>query len=315
MESSVISLNEETEKARAKAEEIIRKYLPEESIVPGRIVSAMNYSVLAGGKRVRPILILKSYELYGGTDMSLAGPFAAAIEMIHTSSLVHDDLPAIDNDEYRRGRKTTHAVYGPAIGVLAGDTLMNYAYETVMHAYSSAALPDSDVPADAERDRRVIRALQILLAKTGISGMLGGQSLDVENEKNGVLSVTKETLDYIYLHKTAALLEAPLMIGAVLGGAPEGDVKLLEQAGRKAGLAFQIRDDVLDVTKTTEEIGKPAGSDEANGKTTYVTLMGTEGAAKEAERLTGEALGLIGRLPGNTDFLREYLGALARREH
>ena len=164
-----------------------------------------------------------------------------------------------------------------------------------------------------ERTARVASALRILMQKTGMYGMLGGQSLDVENEKNNVLSIDRDTLDFIYLHKTAALIEAPLMIGALLAGAPETDVRTLEQVGRRAGLAFQIRDDVLDATETTEEIGKPAGSDEKNGKTTYVTLFGADGAAAEAERLTEEASAMMDSLPAAGGFLREYLIRLASR--
>lgn len=325
-----MNYDEELKKAQETAEKLIRRYLPDEKSTPGRLAEAMNYSVLAGGKRVRPVLMLKTYEMYGGTDMGLIGPFAAAVEMIHTSSLVHDDLPDIDGDLYRRGRKTTHAEFGPALGVLAGDALMNWAYETAVLAYDGGARSGrTESAGGAETDQtgavrgnrecgdargeRVTRALRVLLTRTGICGMLGGQSVDVENEKNGTLQFPKETLDYIYLHKTAALIEAPLMIGAILGGASEKDTEVLEQVGRKAGLAFQIRDDVLDVTKTTEEIGKPAGSDEKNGKTTYVTLFGVSGADREAQRLTDEAEALLEGLSPDVHFLREYLDRLAKR--
>ena len=322
-----MNFEDELKTAQATAEKLIRRYLPDEKTTPGRLAEAMRYSVLAGGKRVRPILLLQSYAMYGGCDDTLAGPFAAAIEMIHTSSLIHDDLPDIDNDDWRRGRKTTHAVYGPALGILSGDALLNYAYETAMKALdepndagpqkSSDEHDDTDLQTGSdkyrERTARAASALRILMQKTGMYGMLGGQSLDVENEKNNVLSIDRDTLDFIYLHKTAALIEAPLMIGAVLAGAPETDVRTLEQVGRRAGLAFQIRDDVLDATETTEEIGKPAGSDEKNGKTTYVTLFGADGAAAEAERLTEEASAMMDSLPAAGGFLREYLIRLASR--
>lgn len=322
-----MTFDDELRKAQEQAEQTVERYLPEIKASPGRLAEAMRYSVLAGGKRVRPILLLQSYALYGGCDDTLAGPFAAAIEMIHTSSLIHDDLPDIDNDDWRRGRKTTHAVYGPALGILSGDALLNYAYETAMRALdepndagpqkSSDEHDDTDLQTGSdkyrERTARAASALRILMQKTGMYGMLGGQSLDVENEKNNVLSIDRDTLDFIYLHKTAALIEAPLMIGAVLAGAPETDVRTLEQVGRRAGLAFQIRDDVLDATETTEEIGKPAGSDEKNGKTTYVTLFGADGAAAEAERLTEEASAMMDSLPAAGGFLREYLIRLASR--
>ena len=318
---------DELRKSQEQAEQTVERYLPEIKASPGRLAEAMRYSVLAGGKRVRPILLLQSYAMYGGCDDTLAGPFAAAIEMIHTSSLIHDDLPDIDNDDWRRGRKTTHAVYGPALGILSGDALLNYAYETAMKALdepndagpqkSSDEHDDTDLQTGSdkyrERTARAASALRILMQKTGMYGMLGGQSLDVENEKNNVLSIDRDTLDFIYLHKTAALIEAPLMIGAVLAGAPETDVRTLEQVGRRAGLAFQIRDDVLDATETTEEIGKPAGSDEKNGKTTYVTLFGADGAAAEAERLTEEASAMMDSFPAAGGFLREYLIRLASR--
>lgn len=302
-----MDFEEELQRTQKRAEDMIRRYLPEKTGTPGRLAEAMDYSVLAGGKRVRPVLLLRSYAMYGGDDDSLAGPFAAAIEMIHTSSLIHDDLPDIDNDDYRRGRKTTHAVYGPALGILSGDALLNYAYETAIKAL------DAGSASEALRTEHVASALRILMNKTGMYGMLGGQSVDVENEKNNVLSFDRETLDYIYLHKTAALIEAPLMIGGVLAGAPERDVDTLEQIGRRTGLAFQIRDDVLDATETTEEIGKPAGSDEKNGKTTYVTLFGVDGATEEAGRLTEEAAALMDGLPDDSGFLREYLMRLAAR--
>ncbi|MDY6286625.1 MAG: polyprenyl synthetase family protein [Lachnospiraceae bacterium] len=322
-----MAFDDELRKAQEQAEQTVERYLPEIKASPGRLAEAMRYSILAGGKRVRPILLLQSYAMYGGCDDTLAGPFAAAIEMIHTSSLIHDDLPDIDNDDWRRGRKTTHAVYGPALGILSGDALLNYAYETAMKALdepndagpqkSSDEHDDTDLQTGSdkyrERTARVASALRILMQKTGMYGMLGGQSLDVENEKNNVLSIDRDTLDFIYLHKTAALIEAPLMIGAVLAGAPETDVRTLEQVGRRAGLAFQIRDDVLDATETTEEIGKPAGSDEKNGKTTYVTLFGADGAAAEAERLTEEASAMMDSLPAAGGFLREYLIRLASR--
>ena len=322
-----MAFDDELRKSQEQAEQTVERYLPEIKASPGRLAEAMRYSVLAGGKRVRPILLLQSYALYGGCDDTLAGPFAAAIEMIHTSSLIHDDLPDIDNDDWRRGRKTTHAVYGPALGILSGDALLNYAYETAMKALdepndagpqkSSDEHDDTDLQTGSdkyrERTARAASALRILMQKTGMYGMLGGQSLDVENEKNNVLSIDRDTLDFIYLHKTAALIEAPLMIGAVLAGAPETDVRTLEQVGRRAGLAFQIRDDVLDATETTEEIGKPAGSDEKNGKTTYVTLFGADGAAAEAERLTEEASAMMDSLPAAGGFLREYLIRLASR--
>ena len=259
----------------------------------------MNYSMEAGGKRLRPVFLGEMYHIFGGQE-ELAEPFMAAIEMIHTHSLIHDDLPAIDNDEYRRGKKTTHIVFGESAAILAGDALLNYAYETALKGFSLAK--------NAREMERTAKALQILAEKTGIRGMLGGQSVDVENDGR---PLKRELLDYIYVNKTSALIEASLMAGAVLAGAEE--LKEIETMGRYIGLAFQIQDDILDVTGDQEELGKPVGSDEKNHKTTYVTLEGMEKAGQEVERLTGEALELLSGLPGDREFLRELFLSLCTR--
>ncbi|MCQ2500081.1 MAG: polyprenyl synthetase family protein [Lachnospiraceae bacterium] len=266
-----------------EANQILQGFLPAEEGFPESLIRAMNYSMLAGGKRIRPILLMESYHLFGASAREEEA-FMAAIEMIHTHSLIHDDLPAIDNDEYRRGKKTTHALFGEALGVLSGDALLNYAYETVLKTVCTW---------DAQRVPKGMRALQILASKTGVYGMLGGQSVDVLNEKNQGSALTEKELDYIYLNKTSALLEAPLMAGAVLAGASEEEIKGMEQIGRLTGLAFQIQDDILDQTSTTEELGKPVHSDEKNQKVTYVTLRGIDGAAAEVQRLTEEAVSLL----------------------
>ena len=284
------------------AEEIIRKFLPKGDRFSERLAEAMNYSMTAGGKRIRPLLMMEAYRMFGGRE-SIVEPFMAAIEMIHTHSLVHDDLPAVDNDAYRRGKKTTHAVYGEAMGVLAGDALLNYAYETALQAF---LYPEAETG-------RVIAAMKILANKTGIHGMLAGQSLDVENEKNNKQDVDRETLSYIYLNKTAALLEAPLMIGAVLAGAGKSVVSALEDIGEKAGLAFQIRDDILDVTGQEEVLGKPVGSDARNGKTTFVTLLGLEEAGRQVDVLTSSAVRTLNELPGDGTFLADLLVFMAER--
>lgn len=280
------------------AEEIIRKFLPKEEGFAKTMAQAINYSMCAGGKRLRPIFVLETCRLFGG-DEKLAEPFMAAIEMIHTHSLIHDDLPAIDNDDYRRGRLTTHKVYGEAMGVLSGDTLLNYAYETMFQAFALA-------PGDS----RIIRAMQIMANKTGIYGMLGGQSVDVENDGK---PLTKEMLDYIYEHKTSALIEASMMAGAVLAGADEQQVKIIEKAAKNVGLAFQIQDDILDVTSTSEELGKPVHSDEKNHKVTYVTLFGIEKAAQQVADLSMEALNLLDGLEQKNEFLTELIKELICR--
>lgn len=284
-----------------RAEKVLEKYLPQEEGFPANLAKAINYSMRAGGKRLRPVFMGEAYRIFGGTS-ELIEPFMAAIEMIHTHSLIHDDLPAIDNDQYRRGKKTTHVVFGESAAILAGDALLNYAYETAFQAFSLAK--------DREEAERTAKALEILGRKTGIYGMLGGQSVDVENDGR---PLEKELLNYIYVNKTSALIEASLMIGGVLAGSRE--TGKLEKIGRYIGLAFQIQDDVLDVTSSQEELGKPVGSDEKNHKTTYVTLEGIEKAGEEAGRLTREAVGLLHSLPGDTEFLEElFLSLCARRK-
>ena len=224
--------------ARTKQiEAVIGKYLPEEEGLQARVISAMNYSVLAGGKRLRPMLMWETYRMFGGRSKVIE-PFLAAIEMIHTYSLVHDDLPAMDNDEYRRGKKTTHAQYGEAMGILAGDGLLNYAFETAVKAFELEP-----------GNTNIGKALQVLAAKAGIGGMLGGQCVDVESEGK---PLTQETLKFIYQLKTGALLEGSMLIGAVLAGATKSEQRQVEQAAGELGLAFQIQDDILDVTSTTE---------------------------------------------------------------
>ena len=256
-----MNFEKELQEKKQHCESIIRTYLPKEEGFAAQLAEAMNYSMEAGGKRLRPILMGETYRMFGGTSVIIE-PFQAAMEMIHTSSLIHDDLPAIDNDMYRRGKKTTHAVYGEALGILSGDALLNYAYETASRAFYL----EPENPA-------IGKAMALLTRKTGIYGMLGGQSVDVTNEGK---PMERQMLDYIYENKTSALIEASLMVGAILAGATEEENTQMEQIGSKVGLAFQIRDDILDVTATEEELGKPIGSDRANEKTTYVTLYGTE---------------------------------------
>ena len=291
------------EKTR-ETENIIAAYLPKEEGFAKELAKAINYSMTAGGKRLRPLLLQESFRLFGGTGEAVK-PFMAAMEMIHTHSLVHDDLPAIDNDDYRRGRKTTHVVFGEAVGVLSGDALLNYAYETAWKAFFME-----------EHTDRVIRAFGILCHKTGISGMLGGQSVDVMNEKAGHFAISREMLDYIYENKTSALLEAAMMAGAALAGAKADDLGALCRIASKVGIAFQIRDDILDVTSTMEELGKPVFSDEKNEKTTYVTLFGTDVAEQEVKRLTEEAVEELKSLscPGDKIFLEELFESLASRK-
>ena len=293
--------------ARAKhVEEVLETYLPKEESLQKTIFEAMNYSLLAGGKRIRPILMEESYKMFSkanGVETKAIDAFMSAMEMIHTYSLVHDDLPAMDNDEYRRGKKTTHAVYGETMGILAGDALLNYAFETAAEAFSAE-----------EVNASYLRAYQVLAKKAGAFGMIGGQVVDIETEGMSADQVTIDRLEYIHLLKTAALLESSLMIGAILGGAKPEEVEIMEQIGRKVGVAFQIQDDVLDVTSSIEVLGKPIGSDEKNNKVTYVTLVGLEKAQAEVERLSNEALALVEQLPVQSEFLKETILYLIHRE-
>ena len=273
-----MSFKETLNKKVTEAEKVITAYLPEEAGFQRTVIDAMNYSVQAGGKRLRPIFMKECYTLFGGKGKVIE-PFMAAMEMIHTYSLVHDDLPAMDNDEYRRGRKTTHIMYGEAMGILAGDGLLNYAFETAIKAFTVD--PDN---------RHIPAALKILAEKAGIYGMIGGQTVDVESEG------------------------LPLDREAVLAGASEEQVARVEAAAADIGLAFQIQDDILDVTSTTEVLGKPIHSDEKNHKTTYVTLEGLDKASKDVEEISGRALDVLKTFPGRNTFLEELVAYLIHRE-
>lgn len=296
-----MNISDEIAKRASDIETRIRRFLPEQYEYQKTIVDAMSYSVLAGGKRLRPMLMEAAYQMFDGIGQDIDS-FMAAIEMIHTYSLVHDDLPAMDNDLYRRGKKTTHAVYGEAMGILAGDALLNYAFETV-----------ADALVRCNGDMRMIRACAVLSRKAGIYGMIGGQVVDVESEKKGQ-KVDQNCLDFIYRLKTGALIEASLMIGAILAGASDEEVTFMEQAGTKLGLAFQIQDDILDVTSSLEVLGKPIGSDERNEKATYVAFEGLEKAKTEVERLSKEAVQILDGLKKDHTFLKELFLYLIHRE-
>ena len=243
-----MNFKEECRKRTEKIEEVLQNYLPKQEGHQRIIEEAMEYSLMAGGKRLRPMLMKETFDLFGGTG-TVIEPFMAAIEMIHTYSLVHDDLPAMDNDDYRRGRKTTHVVYGEDMGILAGDALLNYAFETACTAFET----------EPQKAALIGKALQILAGKAGIYGMIGGQVVDVKSAGH---KISGELLMFIYKLKTGALIESSVMIGAILGGASEEDVRKMEEIASKVGLAFQIQDDILDVTSTTEILGKPVHSDE-----------------------------------------------------
>lgn len=293
---------EELRERTEQAEAIVCRHLPQRMGRQQTVVEAMCYSVTAGGKRLRPLLMLETFRMFGGKSAAIE-PFMAAIEMIHTYSLVHDDLPAMDNDEYRRGKLTTHAKYGHAMGILAGDGLLNWAFETAFCAF--------DCEKDADGLRRVAKALRILGEKAGVCGMIGGQVVDVQSTGQ---AVDEETLLFIYELKTGALLEASMMIGAVLAGAAEEEIKTVEQIASDVGKAFQIRDDILDVTSTLEVLGKPVNSDDRNEKTTYVTRKGLAQAEKDVETISGRAMERLASLPYKNEFLLELIRSLIYRE-
>lgn len=280
-------------------EAILDEYLPAAEGYQKQIMEAMAYSVTAGGKRLRPMLMQETFRLFGG-EGKVVEPFMAALEMIHTYSLVHDDLPAMDNDEYRRGRKTTHVVYGEAMGILAGDALLNYAFETAVKAFDIAP----------EKSLQIGKALKILAEKAGIYGMIGGQVVDVASCGKGL---DEAMLNFIYELKTGALIESAMMIGAVLACATQEQVRTVEKIASDVGIAFQIQDDILDVTSTQEELGKPIHSDEKNEKSTYVTIKGLDEAAKDVERISEEAVELLQSLNLENPYLTWLIQELVHR--
>lgn len=301
-------LTESLEKKAKEAEEIIAKYLPRPEGYQKTVIEAMHYSLEAGGKRLRPILMQATYRMCGGQG-KIVEPFMAAMEMIHTYSLVHDDLPAMDNDEYRRGKKTTWVMYGDGMAVLTGDALLNYAFETAMTAFDACAVDGVPV---VTRYRTVAQALQLLAKKAGLSGMIGGQTADLEAEEQD--SIKEEQLLFIHENKTAALIQASMMIGAVLAGAKPDVVEALEKCAYNIGVAFQIQDDILDVTGSAKELGKAVGSDAKNHKQTYVTLRGIDEAKKEVKRLSDEAIAILKSCPGDSSFLEELTAFLIYRK-
>lgn len=292
---------------KKKTEDIERgfePYLPAEEGYAVTVRRAVNYSVRAGGKRLRPLFMYETYKMFGGSDEGAIRPFMMALEMIHTYSLVHDDLPAMDNDDYRRGQLTTHKKFGEAMGILAGDALLNLAFETACKAF------------DSDTDARIIgRALRVLGEKSGISGMVGGQVVDVEN--NGWF-VDEDTLLYVYKNKTSALIEAALMIGAILAGADGSAISDMEAVGENIGIAFQIEDDILDVSGDEKTIGKPVHSDEKNEKSTYVAIYGIKESQKSVEEYTGMGVEILRKMKVEDEsaaqFLQELMESLTGRK-
>ena len=297
-----MNFKEELTSRTAYANEVLKKYgILKEAGYQKTVLEAMNYSLLAGGKRLRPILMLETYRMFGGTH-AIIEPFMAALEMIHTYSLVHDDLPAMDNDEYRRGRETTHIAYGEDMAILAGDALLNYAYETVAKAFEM----------DGADLKRTSRAFRIFAEKAGIYGMVGGQTFDVEAEKKKK-ALKEEELLFIFELKTGALIQSAMMIGAVLGGATDEETAAVSQAAKKIGIAFQIQDDILDVESTQEVLGKAIGSDERNHKVTYVTLKGLKQSHQDVAAYSEQALNGLKTVPYENEFLMELVRELITR--
>lgn len=299
-----MNFDDELKEKALHMETVLKAYLPREEGYQRTVIEAMNYSVLAGGKRLRPLLMAETYAMFGGRG-GLIEPFMAAVEMIHNYSLVHDDLPAMDNDEYRRGRETTHKAYGEGMAILAGDGLLNYAFETACLAFENAV--------DYDEYRKAASALAVLSRKAGIYGMIGGQCADIEAEA-GTEDVTEPLLLFIHEHKTAALIQSSMMIGAILAGADKEKIDALEKCAYNIGIAFQIQDDILDVTGSLEVLGKPVGSDEKNNKITYVTIHGLEKSKEQAAKLSDEAIRILESFPKRNLFLEKLVKQLIYRE-
>lgn len=287
--------------AQLRADNIIFKYLPSETGYPATVISAMNYSVKAGGKRLRPIFMYETFKMFGG-EGEVIEPFMAAIEMIHNYSLVHDDLEAMDNDEFRRGRKTTHVIYGEGMAVLAGDGLLNMAYETALKAFEIKGVNKT----------RVIKALKILSGRSGLYGMLGGQACDVDAEQKK-RQIDIEELMFIHENKTGALIDASMTIGAVLAGADKKETEKISEVALLVGTAFQIEDDILDVIGDEKVIGKRVGSDKKNNKTTYVTIKGVEEAKHDAREMSERAIELFDSIGRENEFLRSLILSMVGR--
>lgn len=293
--------------------DIIMARLVDASICPSHVAEAMNYAISAGGKRIRPTLLYLTYHIFSadGSEESLFRSlrpeevYMAAIEMIHTHSLIHDDLPALDNDSLRRGRETVHVAYDESTAILAGDALLNYAYEIVCSEIDSIInRQDLSVATSVTLSRRMIRALEVLSRKTGISGMLGGQGLDVQLSGS---SITNSDRDYIYKNKTCALIEAPLMIGGILAGLDDSEVSRLEEAGERIGMAFQVQDDILDIYGDMEKLGKEIHQDQRNEKNTYVAEYGLEQSRDYVRQQSEEAITIIDEMADESIYKTELI--------
>ena len=285
----------------ARVDSALEKFLPDEERMPQQLHQAMRYSIFAGGKRIRPILLLAACDAVGGQSEK-ALPAACAMEMIHTYSLIHDDLPAMDNDDLRRGRATNHKVFGEANAILAGDALLTEAFLLLSE-------PMDDFAVDAAIQLRVAH---MIARAAGSAGMVGGQIVDMESE-GGALEIDLPTLEYIHTHKTGALIKAAIEVGAILGGAGEAEFNTLSRYGELSGLAFQVADDILDVVGNQEALGKTVGSDEARGKATYVSLLGLPEAQRRADELRQLALKSLETLGEKAEPLRQIVNFIVAR--
>ena len=294
---TIFDLNSYLKQQKALVEQALDRSI--EIAKPEKIYEAMRYSLLAGGKRLRPILCLATCDLIGGTE-EMAMATACALEMIHTMSLIHDDLPAMDNDDFRRGKPTNHKVYGDDIAILAGDGLLAYAFEYV-------ATQTKNVPPE-----NMLRVVACLGRTVGAAGLVGGQVLDLESE--GKCDITAETLSFIHTHKTGALLEASVISGAILANAAEEDIQRLSQYAQNIGLAFQIIDDILDITATDEQLGKTAGKDLSAQKATYPSLWGLEKSRLKAQELVDNAIAQLSVYGAKAEPLRAVANYIVTRD-
>ncbi|WP_270941903.1 polyprenyl synthetase family protein [Romboutsia lituseburensis] len=281
-------------------EELLNKYMPKEEGYQKTIMESMNYSLRAGGKRLRPILTLEACKIVGGNEED-AIAFAVAIEMIHTYSLIHDDLPALDNDDLRRGRKTNHIVYGEDMAILAGDALLNYAFEVMLSSSLGKKNPE-----------KYLRAINEIAKSSGIYGMIGGQVVDVQSENE---QIPKEKLDYIHNNKTAAIIIGCMRAGAIIGDANEEQIDEITKYAKNIGLSFQIVDDILDIVGDEAKLGKKVGSDIDNNKSTYPSLLGLEKSKEIANELISEAKKSIEKLSENVEFLNGLADYIIAREY
>lgn len=295
-----MNFKEELKNRVVNIENLLNEYMPKVEGCQKTIFDSMNYSLKAGGKRLRPILTLEACKLVGGNEKD-AYPFAVAIEMIHTYSLIHDDLPALDNDDLRRGRKTNHKVYGEAMAILAGDGLLNYAYEIMLRESLSKGEPE-----------KYLKAINEIAKASGIYGMIGGQVVDIESEGK---SIDMEKLDFIHMNKTAAIIIGCMRAGAIIGGASEEELENVTKYAKNIGLSFQIVDDILDIVGDEAKLGKKVGSDIDNEKSTYPSLIGLEKSKETANKLIAEAKMSIDYINKDSEFLNNLADYIVDREY